>query len=193
MIISEEILLNLERCVAVSSPFLAKRFCTVNSARYSVYILSAVSFIIFSAAFPIMYDTDSIRKKCIIRSYAELFHRVYQPIVLYGIPDVLLLSNIFTIYTLFRRKKQQHQQNTENIEMRVSDVNSSRKQRQLTIMLVTVNLAFYLFTTPAMIMYIAELDPPEPNTKLPILKRRWLFSQLSVLLLQLHNAVSHIY
>ena len=140
-----------------------------------------------------MYDTDSIRQKCRIRSYAELFHRVYQPIILYGIPDILLLSNIFTIYTLFRRKKQQHQQNTENVEMRVSDVNSSRKQRQLTIMLVTVNLAFYLFTTPAMIMYIAELDPPKPDTKLSILKRRWLFSQLSVLLLQLNNAVSHDY
>jgi len=73
--------------------------------------------------------------------------------------------------------------------MRIFDVHSSRKQRQLTIMLVTVNFAFYLFTTPAMIIYIAEYSPPK-HSEIDKLKRSFVFSQASVLLLQLNNAVS---
>jgi hypothetical protein len=183
---------NLERCVAVSSPFLAKRFCTVYSARYSVYILFIVSFIFFTSTFPIIYATDSNRKKCIISVHLDLIQRVYQTIILYGIPDLLLLSNIFTVYTLIRRRIQQNQQheNNEKLEMRVTDVNSNRKQRQLTIMLVSVNLAFYLFTTPAAILYIAEYSPSK-HADIHTRKRRYLLSQISVILLQLPNAVSY--
>ena len=91
-----------------------------------------------------------------------------------------------------RRRKQQQQQrksDTENLEMRVNDVHSSRKQRQLTIMLVTVNLAFYLFTTPAIAIFITESSAPKTR-EINKLKRSFLVSQISVLLVQLHNAVS---
>jgi len=110
---------------------------------------------------------------------------------MYGIPDLLLLSNIFTMYSLIRRRKQQECRLSvhDQIEMRVSDVNSNRKQRQLTIMLVTVNLAYYLFTTPAMIIYINEYSPPN-KLEIRALKRSIILAQFSVLILQLHNAVS---
>jgi hypothetical protein len=75
--------------------------------------------------------------------------------------------------------------------MRISDVHSNRKQRQLTVMLVTVNLAFYLFTTPAWVMYILELSPPK-HQEITKLKRSFLFAQISVVLLQLNNAVSYL-
>jgi hypothetical protein len=181
--------LNLERCVAVSSPFLAKRFCTVHSARYSVYILLGVAFLIFTSTFPIIYHSNG--KKCLIRPDYGLIHRIYQPIFMYGIPDILLLSNLFTVYILIHRQSQYKKRLPDNddIKMRISDVHSSRKQRQLTIMLVTVNLSFYLFTTPAMIIYIAEYFPRK-HSDIRELKRSFVFSQVSVLLLQLNNAVS---
>ncbi len=182
--------MNLERCVAVASPFLAKRFCTVHSARYSIYILLSVAIILFSSTFPIVYHTDdrSHRKKCLIRDHVALIHRIYQPIVFYGIPDLLLLSNLFTVYSLIQRRKQS---NDKKLDIRITDVHSNRKQHQLTIMLLTVNFAFYLFTTPAMIIYIAEYSPPK-HYEINKLKRSFLVSQISVILLQLHNAVSYI-
>ncbi|UJR21500.1 hypothetical protein I4U23_024584 [Adineta vaga] len=189
------VIITLERCVAVASPFLAKRFCTIHSARYSVYILLSVAILLFSSTFPIIYHTDenSHRKKCVIRPQYGLVHRVYQPIVFYGIPDLLLLSNLFTVYCLFQRRKQHKRlSNDETSELRISDVHSNRKQRQLTIMLVTVNFAFYLFTTPALIIYIAEYSPPK-HREIDKLKRAVLFSQTSVLLLQLHNATNFIF
>lgn len=175
----------------MSSPFLAKRFCTVHSARYSVYVLLSVAIILFSSAFPIIYHTNdnSPRKKCLIRQHVTLIHRVYQPIILYGIPDLLLLSNFFTVYTLIRRRKQQS--NDKQLDSRITDVHSNRKQQQLTIMLVTVNFAFYLFTTPALIMYIAEYYSPPKNVPINKLKRFFLLAQITVPILQLHNAVSY--
>lgn len=107
---------------------------------------------------------------------------------MYGIPDILLLSNLYTIYSLFRRRTQQSK--NQNSDSCITDANSNRKQRQLTIMLVTVNLAFYLFTTPAMIIYIAEGSKPT-HRDLFKHKRQFFFSQISVLLLQLPNAVSY--
>ena len=189
----------LERCVAVLSPFLAKRFCTAHSARRSVYILLAVSLVFFTASFFFFYDLplSRERKRCELRQQSAVIHRVYQIALFYGIPDLLLLSNIFTIYSLFKRRQQQqhHQRSSSSdspsskaiVEMRVSDVHSSRKQRQLTIMLVTVNLAFYTFTTPAIIISFMEAHPP---TDARLKKRLWLLGQWSVPLLQLPNAVS---
>ncbi|CAF0722525.1 unnamed protein product [Adineta ricciae] len=189
------VIITLERCVAVASPFLAKRFCTAHSARYSVYILVSVALLFFSTTFPIVYHTNenSHHKKCVIRPQYGLIQRVYQPIIFYGIPDLLLLSNLFTVYCLFQRRKQQKRlSGDESSELRVTDVHSNRKQRQLTIMLVTVNFAFYLFTTPASIVYIAESSPPK-HREISKLKLSILFSQTSVLILQLHNATNFIF
>ncbi len=183
---------DLERCVAVSSPFLAKRYCTVRSARTSVFILIAVALVIFSATFPIIYHTNdrSNRKKCLIRPNLAFIHRIYQPIILYGIPDFLLLSNLFTIYSLIKRRKEQTRlADTNQMDMRIYDVHSNRKQRQLTIMLVTVILAFYLFQTPGVIIFISEYTQRR-DLDINELKRSFLFSQISVLPLQLNNAVS---
>ncbi|CAF3390542.1 unnamed protein product [Rotaria sp. Silwood2] len=183
----------LERCVAVTSPFLAKRFCTVNSARYSIYILLTVSIILFSTTFPIIYNINinSERKKCSVRREFKLILRVYHPIVMFLVPDILLLSNLYTVYSLYQRHKQQSL-NDENLNMHIRDIHANRKQRQLTIMLVTVNLTFYLFSTPAVIMFIAEIFPPN-HSDLNRLKRFFLFSQISVLISQLHNATNFIF
>ncbi|CAF3086126.1 unnamed protein product [Rotaria socialis] len=187
------VIITLERCIAVASPLLAKRFCSVNSARYSVYILVTIAIISFSTAFPIVYNIrgDPIKKKCTIRKDFQLALRIVQPIIMLGIPDILLLSNFFTVYSLIRRRLQ-HSSNDEKLQMRVSDVNSNRKQQQLTIMLVTVNLAFYLFTTPAMIIYILEITPPNHRI-LYKLKRSHIISNMSVVLLQLNNATNFIF
>ncbi|CAF1365565.1 unnamed protein product [Adineta steineri] len=189
------VIITLERCVAVASPFLAKRFCTVHSARYSVYILISIAILLFSATFPIIYHTDVTpkRAKCKIRPAFGLIHRIYQPIVFYVLPDILLLSNLFTVYSLIQRRRQQKRlSNDDKFELRVNDVHSNRKQRQLTIMLVTVNFTFYLFSTPALIFFIGEYTPPK-HPEINKLKRSFFFTQTSVLLLQLHHATNFIF
>ena len=191
--------------MAVLAPFLAKRFCTAHSARRSVYILLAVSLVFFTASFFYFYDLRRAREcqRCDLHPNSAAFYRVSKLILFYGVPDLLLLSNIFTIYSLLKRRQQQQQHHQRSsasdspsskaiVEMRVNDVHSSRKQRQLTIMLLTVNLAFYTFTTPANIIVLiktyARKDP------VFIFNQRakciWLLGQLSVPLLQLPNAVS---
>mgnify|MGYP002378461014 FL=1 len=70
----------------------------------------------------------------------------------------------------------------------VSDTNANRKQRQLTIMLVTVSLTFYLFTTPAQISFYNQ-HYSRPDRSIEQMKREFLFGQISVIILQLNNAV----
>jgi hypothetical protein len=77
----------------------------------------------------------------------------------------------------------------KKVEMRITDIHSNRKQRQLTIMLVTVSLSFYLFTTPAMIAFINEFSPNK-DKDIERAKRTFLFSQISVVFSELNNAVS---
>ncbi|CAF0989653.1 unnamed protein product [Rotaria sordida] len=191
------VIITLERCVAVYSPFLSKRLCTVNSARRSIYIFLTISIILFSIEFPFIYDIKqaSRTKKCVIRSYFVLILRIYQAVLFYAIPDLLLLSNLFTVYALCRRTKRISStclKDEQQLQMRISDVNSGRKQRQLTIMLVTVSLSFYLFTTPAMILFISEYHPVKHND-INKLKQNILISQMSVILLQLNNATNFIF
>ena len=115
--------------------------------------------------------------KCFVRRKATLIVRIYQPILFNVLPDLFLLSNLFTVYTLCRRRQRlslSYINNGNKVEMHVSDVNSSRKQRQLTIMLVTVSLSFYLFTTPAIILFIKQHKrPTDPD--LQKIKRDFLF------------------
>jgi hypothetical protein len=56
-------------------------------------------------------------------------------------------------------------------------------------MLVTVSLSFYAFSTPAIIAYILDYYPPT-HRELNKIKIRFLFAQITVVLLQLNNAVS---
>ncbi|CAF0935475.1 unnamed protein product [Rotaria sp. Silwood1] len=191
------VLITLERCVAVYSPFLAKRLCTVNSARKTIYIFLTISVIIFSVKFPFVYDLKHafVKKKCHVHSNSGLILRIYQPILFYAIPDLLLLSNLFTVYALCRRTKQLASaflKDDGKSDMRINDINSSRKQRQLTIMLVTVSLSFYLFTTPGTIIFISEYNPVRHND-LSKTKRNFFISQISVILLQLNNATNFIF
>ncbi|CAF2346528.1 unnamed protein product [Rotaria sp. Silwood2] len=191
------VIITLERCVAVYSPFVAKRLCTVNSARYSICIFLTISTIIFSIKFPFIYDIKqaSKYKKCLVHSNSGLILRIYQPILFYAIPDLLLLSNLFTVYALFRRTQRLSSaclKDEEKLDMRINDINSNRKQRQLTIMLVTVSFSFYLFTTPAMIMFISEYQPVQHND-INKTKRNFFISQMSVILLELNNATNFIF
>jgi hypothetical protein len=159
-----------------------------------MYILLAIAITFFSVTFPFIYEINgtSKSKKCLIRSGVRLIIRIYQPILLYAIPDLFLLSNFFTVFALCRRRHRLSSAylNDENkSEIHISDVNSNRKQRQLTIMLVTVSLSFYIFSTPAMVSYILEYHSKK-GRELNEIKMHFLFSQISVTLLQLNNAVS---
>jgi len=59
------VIMTIERCIAVHSPFLAKRFCTIQHARYSIYLL------IFSAF--IMINIDLKRKlRCLIKYLSHI-------------------------------------------------------------------------------------------------------------------------
>jgi hypothetical protein len=141
-----------------------------------------------------MYNINqtSKTKKCRVRSNVGIILRIYQPILFYAVPDLLLLSNLFTVYALCRRTKRLSTlrlADQTSLEMRINDINSNRKQRQLTSMLVTVSLSFYLFTTPAMVVYINEYSPTK-HRELEKIKLNILFSQISVIFLQLNNAVS---
>ena len=71
--------------------------------------------------------------------------------------------------------------------MSVRDIHSKSKQRHPTTMLVSVNLVFYLFTTLAITIYIAEYYPSNYRD-LSRIKRPFLSSQISILFLQLYNA-----
>lgn len=184
----------VERCVAVYSPFLAKRFCTTHSARRSIYLFLTFSILFLGITFPLLYQIKGVSsgQKCRIRAKADKFIRIYQSILFIGIPDLFLLSNLFTVYALFRRRQRlslAYLNNGQRLEMRVTDVHCNRKQRQLTIMLVTVSLSFYLFTTPAVIYFIKEMKTPKYRD-LSKRKRDFLFSQISVVLSELNNAVS---
>jgi hypothetical protein len=187
------VIMTLERCVAVRSPFLAKRFCTTEHARSSIFILVFVAFILFSSTFPLMYTIDKIQQKCGVRHQYQTIIRFIKPTIFYFVPDLLLLANLFVIYELFMAKRQRTKtlMNPENGSNRSNAISFNRKQQQLTIMLVTVSLSFYLFTTPAIIDYIRQINPPKHHD-VKRLKLRFLMTNLSVLWLQMSSAVSYL-
>ena len=187
------VIMTLDRCVAVHSPFLAKRFCTTEHARHSIYILILLAVILFSSTFPIVYIVDEIQQKCGVRLQYQKIIRFIKPTIFYFVPDLLLLANIFVIYELFiaRRRRTKTLMNPENAINQLNAISFNRKQRQLTIMLVTVSLSFYLFTTPAIIDYIRQMRPPKSHN-IKRLKRRFLMTNLSVLWLQMSSAVSSL-
>lgn len=184
------VIMTLDRCIAVRSPFLAKRFCTTENARYSIYTLIIVAFIIFSSTFPFIYTVDLVQQKCGVRPRYQKLIRIVKPTIFYFVPDILLLANFFVIYELFmaNRKRKTTLMNPENAVNQLNAVAFNRKQQQLTIMLVTVSLSFYVFTTPAIIDYIRQLHPPTHND-VKKLKRRFLVMNLTVLWLQMSSAV----
>jgi hypothetical protein len=183
--------MTIERCIAVHSPFLAKRFCTVQHARYSMYILIFLAFIFFSLTFPLIYTIDKQQNKCGVRQHYQTIIRIIKPTMFYFIPDLILLVNLFIIYELFMAKRNRTQTliNPENAVHQINAASFNRKQQQLTIMLVTVSLSFYLFTTPAIIDYIRQRNPPQYRD-IKRLKMRFLRTNLTVLWLQMSSAVS---
>lgn len=184
------VIMTLERCVAVRSPFLAKRFCTTERARVSVYVLLFVALILFSSTFPIIYTVDKKQEKCVVRLQYQMIIRFIKPTIFYFVPDILLLANLFVIYELFMAKRQRTQtlMNPENAIHQLNAISFNRKQQQLTIMLVTVSLSFYIFTTPAIIDYIRQINPPK-HYDVKRLKLRFLMTNLTVLWLQMNSAV----
>lgn len=184
------VIMTLERCMAVRSPFLAKRFCTTEHARMSVYILLFIALILFSSTFPIIYNIDKIQQKCGVRIRYQKIIRFVKPTIFYFVPDLLLLANLFIIYELFVAKRQRTKtlMNPENAINQLNAVSFNRKQQQLTIMLVTVCLSFYIFTTPAIVDYIRQINPPKYHD-VKQLKARFLMANLTVLWLQMNSAV----
>ena len=185
------VIMTLDRCIAVRSPFLAKRFCTTEHARCSIYILIGFACLLFSTTSPFIYIIDEHQQKCGVRPKYQKLIRFIKATIFYFVPDVLLLANLFVIYELFMAKQQRTRvlfdDRTANNQSNA--VLFNRKQQQLTIMLVTVSLSFYFFTTPAIIDYIYQLHPPRhQNAKR--LKMRFLMMNLSVLWLQMSSAVS---
>lgn len=187
------VIMTLERCVAVHSPFLAKRFCTTERARYSIYALIGFSLILFSSTFPVIYTTEKIQQKCIVRPRYQTIIRIIKPTIFYFVPDLLLLANLFVIYELFMAKRQRTKTliNPENAIHQLNAISFNRKQQQLTIMLVTVSLSFYIFTTPAIIDYIRQMNPPQ-HYDIKRLKLRFLLTNLSVLWVQMSSAVCYL-
>ncbi|CAM2701787.1 unnamed protein product [Rotaria socialis] len=191
------VIITIERCIVVYSPFYAKRLCTVNSARRAIYIFLGLSVIAFSINFPIFYDLKAVfkNKTCRIRKNFGLSYRLYHSLLFYIIPALFLLSNIFTIYALCRRTQKLSDaflKNNRNLDMRINDVNSNKKQRQLTIMLVTISLSFYLFTIPGMIMFLIEIYALK-SRDINKIKLKFVLAQLSVIVLQLNNATNFLF
>ncbi|CAF3253087.1 unnamed protein product [Rotaria socialis] len=191
------VIITIQRCVVVYSPFYAKRLCTVSSARRAIYIFFGLSVIAFPINFSIFYDLKAAFKNntCRIRKNFGLSHRLYQSLLFYIVPALFLLPNIFTIYALCRRTHKLSEaslKNDRNLDMRISDVNSNKKQRQLTIMLVTISLSFYLFTIPGMIMYLIEIYSLK-SRDINKIKLKFILAQLSVIVLQLNNATNFLF
>ncbi|CAF1250557.1 unnamed protein product [Adineta ricciae] len=188
------VVMTIERCIAVHSPFLAKRFCTVQRARYSIYLLLVFALIVFSITYPVIYTIDEAQNKCGVREQYQTILRIIKPTVFYFIPDLILLVNLFIIYELFiaRRHRTQTLINPENAIHQINAASFNRKQQQLTIMLVTVSLSFYLFTTPAIIDYIRQRNPPNYRD-VKRLKMRFLRTNLTVLWLQMSSATNFLF
>ena len=87
-----------------------------------------------------------------------------------------------------KRQRSQKLINPENAIHQINAASFNRKQQQLTLMLVTVSLSFYLFTTPAIIDYILQRHPPK-HRDLKRLKLRFLKTNLTVIWLQMSSAV----
>ena len=185
------VIMTIERCIAVHSPFLAKRLCTIQRARYSMYLLILVALLLCSCSFPVVYTIDRSQKKCGVRAQYQTILRIVKPTIFYFIPDLILLINLFIIYELFvaRRQRTHTLVNPENAVHQIDAASFNRKQVQLTVMLVTVSLSFYIFTTPAVIDYIRQRNPPTYRD-VKRLKMRFLRTNLSVLWLQMSSAVS---
>ena len=185
------VIMTLERCVAVHSPFLAKRFCTLQQARCSICALLLVSCLLFLSTFPLIYTIDRQQSKCIVRAHYQTPLRFVKPTIFYFIPDVILLVNLFIIYELVMAKRRRTQTliNPENAIHQINAASFNRKQHQLTVMLVSVSLSFYLFTTPAIIDYIRQRQPPAYRD-VHRLKMRFLRTNVTVLWLQMSSAVS---
>ena len=184
------VIMTIERCIAVRSPFLAKRFCTIERARCSISILLIFALILFSSTFPFLYTVDKIQQKCGVRHQYQTIIRFIKPTIFYFVPDLLLLANVFVIYELYMAKIQRTKtlMNPENAVQQLNAVSFNRKQQQLTLMLVTVSSSFYLFTTPAIIDYIRQINPPKHHD-VKKLKIRFLTANLTVLWLQMSSAV----
>jgi len=184
------VIMTIERCIAVHSPFLAKTFCTIQRARYSIYVLILFALIFFSSTFPIVHTLDRRQHKCIVRKQYQTLIRIVKPIMFYIIPDMILLINLFIIYELFMARRQRSRTliNPENAIHQINAALFNRKQQQLTIMLVTVSLSFYLFTTPAIIDYVRQRHPPQYRD-VKRLKMRFLRTNLTVIWAQMNSAV----
>lgn len=184
------VIMTLERCIAIHSPLLAKRLCTVERTRHAMYSLIVFALIVFSATLPIVYTRNLNQTKCLIRPEYQTLLRILKPTTFYFIPDILLLVNIFIIYELFmaRRYRTQKLINPENAMSQINAASFNRKQQQLTLMLVTVSLSFYIFSTPTVIDYILQGKPPDHKDpkRLKILILR---SNLTVLWVQMSSAV----
>ncbi|CAF4054617.1 unnamed protein product, partial [Rotaria sordida] len=171
-----------------------------NIAKYVINTLDDVSrnerrFITISARpLPNIYAIDKIQQKCIVRHQYQKIIRIIKPTIFYFVPDILLLANIFVIYELFMAKRQRTKtlMNPENAIHQLNAVSFNRKQRQLTIMLVTVSLSFYFFTTPAIIDYIWQMNPPQ-HYDLKRLKLRFLMMNLSVFWIQMSSATNFLF
>jgi 7 transmembrane receptor (rhodopsin family) len=185
------VIMTIERCIAVHSPFSAKRLCTIQHARCSMYILILLDFLLCSFSFPVIYSIDRSQRKCVVREQYQTILRIVKPTLFYFIPDLILLFNLFIIYELFiaRRQRAHTLINPENAVHQIDAATFNRKQLQLTVMLVTVSLSFYVFTTPAIIDYIRQRNPPTYRD-VKRLKMRFLRTNLTVLWLQMSSAVS---
>ncbi|CAF1020753.1 unnamed protein product [Rotaria sordida] len=188
------VVMTIERCIAVHSPFLAKRFCTIQRARHSMYILIFTALTFFSLTLPFIYTLNKTQNKCVVRKQYQILIRIIKPTVFYFIPDLILLVNLFIIYELFMARRQRTQQliNPENAIHQINATSFNRKQQQLTMMLVTVSLSFYLFTTPAIVDYILQRNPPKYRD-VRRLKMRFLRSNLTVLWLQMSSATNFLF
>jgi len=88
-----------------------------------------------------------------------------------------------------KRQRTQTLLNTENPVHQLNAASFNRKQRQLTVMLVTVSLGFYLFSTPVIIDYIRQIYPPTYHD-VQRLKMRFLRTNLTVLWGQMSSATN---
>ncbi|CAF3432266.1 unnamed protein product [Rotaria socialis] len=188
------VIMTVERFIAVHSPLLAKGFCTLKRARYSIYLLMFIAFTLFSLTFPLLYKIDNKQRKCIFRSQYQTIIRIIKPIIFFFIPDIILLVNLFIIYELFvaRRKRTQTLINPENAINQINIALFNRQQQQLTLMLTTVSLSFYIFTTPIIIDFILQRKPPD-HRDIKRLKMRFLLSNLTVLWLQMSSATNFLF
>lgn len=186
--------MTIERFVAVWFPLRVSEFFTLKRAKVSILI---ISFILILLNMHILWMTHEyvnpfppIALDCGFRNeYKEFEKNVWfwvNSCVYAFIPCAsMIVLNALIIFGLHKSFKMQKQM----INGECTSSSKNMQQRQITIMLVTVSVAFAVFLLPVCIFYLARWEPKTLRET----ARFYLTQEIVFFVAELHHAVNFLF